>query len=102
MAAPLDIARIQGHFHALIAKRAEEFGLPAPTALPVLDMSLLGMEQEAWHPVPGMYGGFAYRLHHGPHGLELRCSSWSRIMDGSGMAHTITGEGAVLTDSGFV
>jgi hypothetical protein len=102
MADPLDIARIQDHFHELIAKRAAEFGLPAPPDLPILEMALVGMEEESWLPVRGMYGGFAYRLHHGPHGLELLCSSWSRIVDGSGMAHTITGEGAVLTASGFV
>ena len=55
-------------------------------------------DQHLWFPVPGMYGGFDITLRRG----YLETSSWSRVVGGSGQAHVITHEGAVLVDEGFV
>ena len=54
--------------------------------------------QHVWFPGPGMYGGFDIRLRQGY--LDVR--SWCRIVGGSGQAHLITHEGAVLVNEGFV
>lgn len=54
--------------------------------------------QHLWFPVPGMHGGFDVRL------VEdfLEVESWCRDIPGSGQAHVITPEGAILVDEGFV
>ncbi|WP_328518100.1 ADP-ribosylglycohydrolase family protein [Mycolicibacterium arseniciresistens] len=54
--------------------------------------------EKLWFPVPGMYGGFNIVLRDG--GLDVQ--SWCRVVGGSGQAHRITIDGAVLTDEGFV
>lgn len=54
--------------------------------------------QRVWFPVPGMYGGFDITLSQG----DLDVRSWCRVVGGSGQAHVITQEGAVLVDEGFV
>jgi hypothetical protein len=54
--------------------------------------------QRLWFPVPGMYGGFDITLRQGR--LDVR--SWCRVVGGSGQAHLVTHEGAVLVDLGFV
>jgi hypothetical protein len=54
--------------------------------------------QRLWFPVPGMYGGFDITLRQGH--LDVR--SWCRVVGGSGQAHLVTHEGAVLVDEGFV
>ena len=53
--------------------------------------------QRLWFPVPGMYGGFDITL------VEdfLDVKSWCRVVGGSGQAHLITTEGAILVDEGF-
>jgi Ankyrin repeats (many copies) len=54
--------------------------------------------QRLWFPVPGMYGGFDITL------VEdfLNVKSWCRVVGGSGQAHLITTQGAILVDEGFV
>jgi hypothetical protein len=54
--------------------------------------------RHVWFPVPGMYGGFDIKLRQG----YLDVKSWCRIAGGSGQAHLITHEGALLVDEGFV
>lgn len=54
--------------------------------------------QRLWFPVPGMYGGFEIELRQG----YLEVMSWSRVVGGSGEAHVVTEQGAVLVDRGFV
>ncbi len=54
--------------------------------------------QRIWFPVPGMYGGFDITLVQD----YLDVKSWSRVVGGSGQAHVVTKEGAILTDEGFV
>ena len=54
--------------------------------------------QQVWFGVPGMYGGFSIALQRG----YLYVESWIRVVGGSGQAHVITHEGAVLVEEGFV
>ena len=102
MTAPSEAALIalQQHLHALIRERADEFGFPVPPDLPDLAALAESVNEEAWFPVPGMYGGFAYQL--GEPGTTLTVSSWSRVCEGSGQRHEITSDGCRLTDEGFV
>jgi hypothetical protein len=51
-----------------------------------------------WSPVPGMYGGFDISLVQDLLGVKSGC----RVVGGSGQAHLITTEGAILVDEGFV
>jgi Ankyrin repeats (many copies) len=53
--------------------------------------------QRLWFLVPGMYGAFDIRL------VEdfLEVKSWSWVIGGSGQAHLITREGAILVEQGF-
>ena len=51
-----------------------------------------------WHGIPGMYGGFRIELMRG----YLHVESWCRVVGGSGQAHVVTTEGAILVDQGFV
>jgi hypothetical protein len=53
--------------------------------------------QRLWFPVPGMYGGFEITLVKD----FLDVKSWSRVVGGSGQAHVITPQGAILVDAGF-
>ena len=55
-----------------------------------------------WFAVPGMYGGFNYRLERREVELQLVAESWCRVVDGSGMRHVVTAKQAVLVDEGFV
>jgi hypothetical protein len=54
--------------------------------------------QRVWFAVPGMYGGFSIALLRG----YLYVESWIRVVGGSGQAHVVTHEGAVLVEEGFV
>lgn len=61
--APMGVLlRIQAHFHAVIHGRAERevhiHGLRLPELEPLLELARPHM----WFAVPGMYGGFSYRL----------------------------------------
>ncbi|OBG73566.1 MULTISPECIES: ankyrin repeat domain-containing protein [unclassified Mycobacterium] len=55
-------------------------------------------DQRVWFAIPGMYGGFDMRLRQG----YVETLSWCRVAGGSGQAHVITHEGAILVDEGFV
>ena len=55
-----------------------------------------------WFAVPGMYGGFSYRLEAGGVRPKLVSESWCRVVDGSGQRHEITPGGSQLVDEGFV
>lgn len=54
--------------------------------------------RHVWFPVPGMYRGFQIELRRG----YLEVESWCRVVGGSGQAHLITRDGAILVDEGFV
>lgn len=90
-------ARLETHLAALVESRIRP-QLKIRLRHPVVSVLTETPEQAIWYPVPGMYGGFAIRLRE----QHLYVESWSRIAGGSGQAHVVTHEGAVLVDSGFV
>lgn len=55
-----------------------------------------------WCPIPGMYGGFAYRWLDPEDRRTLEVESWSRVVGGSGQRHHVSGDGVVLVEDGFV
>ena len=79
---------------------AESYELPLGECLRYPPVAVLHevRGQRVWFAVPGMYGGFSIALEHG----YLYVESWLRVVGGSGQAHVITHEGAVLVDEGFV
>lgn len=97
----VQLARIQELFHGLIRSRAREGGLEVPADLPEI-LNLPVNADARWFPVPGMAGGFSYRLViRGTH-VALTTESWSRLAEGSGMRHRITPTQVILQDAGFV
>ena len=93
---------IQNHFHGLIhlisRGLAESENVSMPT---ITDLRNSGIK-ESWLPIPGMYGGFSYKLTEIAGEPVLVVESWSRILEGSGQRHEITGAGYVLLEEGFV
>ncbi|GDX83357.1 hypothetical protein LBMAG42_51680 [Deltaproteobacteria bacterium] len=75
-----------------------EYGLRLPDLEPLLEMD----EPRMWFPVPGMYGGFSFRLDLGADVPKLVSESWCRVVGGSGERHEVTVDGARLVDRGFV
>jgi hypothetical protein len=102
--APEDLQIIQNHFHALIIERAKQgwnctaFLADENKRLPeISNQTFIETRTErAWYPVPGMYGGFAYRLTERDGKPLLVTESWSRVVGGSGQRHEITVDGCVL------
>lgn len=96
------LARIQSLFHAVIRGRIDgplpDHGLRLPELEPLLELE----QPQMWFPVPGMYGGFAFRLEAAGVEAKLISESWSRVAGGSGQRHEITSEGSRLVEEGFV
>jgi hypothetical protein len=96
------LLEVQQNFHGVIRGRAarlvEEHALRLPELEPVLEIE----EPRMWFPVPGMYGGFNYRLERA--GVEplLVAKSFCRVVGGSGQRHEITASGSRLVEEGFV
>lgn len=89
---------IERHFHAVIRERTGDLVARQELRLPRLEPLTEQWEPACWFPVPGMYGGFSYRLQ----GLELVVESWCRVVGGSGQRHVIDAGGARLVRQGFV
>jgi hypothetical protein len=100
---PLGILlKIQSHFHALIRSREEQLVREHALRLPELE-SLLELDRpEIWFAVPGMFGGFGYRLEVAGVEAKLVSESWCRVAGGSGQRHEITSAGSLLVEEGFV
>ena len=94
--------RIQELFRGVIMSRVREGRLAVPRHLPRLSRSMLREKEARWFPIPGMAGGFAYRMSLSGDVLELVAESWSRMAGGSGMRHRITEKAALLEAEGFV
>jgi hypothetical protein len=96
------LLKIQSHFHAVIRERIDGqlpgHGLRLPELEPLLELDRPHM----WFPVPGMYGGFSYRLESSGVEAKLVSESWCRVVDGSGQRHEITSAGSQLVEEGFV
>lgn len=96
------LLRIQSHFHEIIRGRIDrvlpDHGLRLPELEPLLELD----RPKMWFPVPGMYGGFSYRLESPGVEAELISESWCRVVGGSGQRHEITSGGSRLVEEGFV
>ena len=93
---------IQAHFHEVIRERAGKLVDQNQLRLPVLEPLLELDRPEMWFPVPGMYGGFSFRLERVGVEAELVSESWCRIVGGSGQKHVATSKGSTLVEKGFV
>jgi len=96
------LSALTEQFHRLIRQRSlEEMGR-AEVPLPSLQYCPLSDTMAAWHPVPGLYGGFRYWLDLTAEEPTLRVASWSRVVQGSGQRHVITSTTVQLVEEGFV
>lgn len=90
-------------FHRHIRERVAEFNVPAPVSLPSLeDLVNSGQGKASWFVVPGMYGGFRYKLGGTKKRPLIDVESWSRVIQGSGARYTVSGDAIVLIEEGFV
>ncbi|QIJ76934.1 ankyrin repeat domain-containing protein [Methylobacterium sp. NI91] len=97
------LAAMQAHFHAVIRGRADDLVRKASLRLPELGPLLeVPGDEPVWFAVPGMYGGFAYRLRSDGVKAVLVAESWCRVVGGSGQRHEITSAGSRLVEEGFV
>lgn len=96
-----DLAAIERHFHALIRERCAALVDEHGVALPSIAGLAVGADKPAWFPVPGMYGGFAYRLAIEEGKVALVVESWSRVIEGSEQRHVVTENGYRLAESGL-
>lgn len=96
------LLKIQANFHAVVRGRIDrplsDHGLRLPELEPLLELE----RPQMWFPVPGMYGGFSYRLESAGVRAKLVSESWCRVVGGSGQRHEITSAGSQLVDEGFV
>ena len=96
------LLKVQTHFHEVIRGRVDELVQEHQLKLPELEPLLELNDAEMWFPVPGMYGGFGYRLEKFGVDAKLVVESWCRVSGGSGQRHEITSEGSQLVAEGFV
>jgi hypothetical protein len=96
---PAALDALQKQFHELIHQRMREFDVPHELRLPELEVLLELDRPELWFPIPGMNGGFQFRLQSAPTGPRLISASWSRLVSGSEERHEIT-ESGVRTVAG--
>jgi hypothetical protein len=97
------LSKIQKHFHEVIIGRINVLPNWKSLRLPDLEVLLEIKDPIMWFPVPGMYGGFNYRLaYNKDKTIRLISESWIRVVGGSGQQHEITPEGSELVEEGFV
>lgn len=96
------LSAMQKHFHAVIRERATELVDKEQLRLPELEPLLEEEKVTVWFAVPGMYGGFNYRLTEDGIDAKLVVESWCRVVGGSGQRHEITSAGTRLVEEGFV
>lgn len=100
---PFDVLlKLQHNFHEVIRGRVRKLVEEHRLRLPQLEPLLESEEPNAWFMVPGMYGGFSYRLETPGNNPKLISESWCRVAGGSGQRHEITATGSELVDEGFV
>jgi hypothetical protein len=97
------LLKIQKHFHEVIIGRINVIPNWKALRLPELEVLLEIKDPSMWFPVPGMYGGFNYRLaFNKDKTVRLISESWIRVVGGSGQRHEITSKGSELVEEGFV
>jgi len=93
---------IQRHLHALVVERAgasvQEHALRLPELEPLLELD----KPKYYFAIPGMCGGFAYRLETVADDPVLITESWSRVVEGSGQRHLVSPHGSLLLAQGFI
>ena len=96
------LLKIQSRFHELIRGRIDRELPDQGLRLAELERLLELDRPQMWFPVPGMYGGFNYRL--GSIGVDAKLvsESWCRVVGGSGQGHEIGSEGGRVVEEGFV
>eukprot|EP00741_Cyanophora_paradoxa_P025753 tig00000391_g24851.t1 len=109
---PEVLKSLQKHFHDVIRARCkdlcEEHALRLPEIEPLTEILGGGEDPDlaagaSWYfTVPGMYGGFSYRLADVAGDPCLVAESWCRVAEGSGQRHLVTPFGSVLLAEGFV
>jgi hypothetical protein len=99
---PHVLARIQRYFHEVIRGRAADLVREANLRLPELEPLLELWVPKMWFTVPGMHGGFRYKLDAAGASSLLVSASWCRVVGGSGQRHLISAAGITLVDEGFV
>lgn len=96
---------IQQRFHQLIFYRAEQYELDyflnledkeLPTINDIISSETDDFFESKWFGVPGMYGGFRYRLKKEDDNVFLISDSWSRVCGGSERTHHISIKGIEL------
>lgn len=96
------LEELEAHFHEVIMGRVEglidQYRLRLPPLEPLLELK----DPEMWFPVPGMYGGFHYRLEHAGDTPLVVAESWCRVSGGSGQRPEIDPYGSKLVGEGFV
>lgn len=97
------VAAIQDRFHEVILGRVRVIEDLPSLRLPEVEVLLeFPHGHGIWFPVPGMYGGFTYRLAADRAVAKLVTESWCRVAGGSGQRHEITPSRADLVTEGFV
>lgn len=96
------LAAVQGHFDALVRSTLSSYPGVEAVAAPTLSEAVIKSADRAYLPVNGMYGGFSYWLDENDGDKRLIVESWCRVLEGSGLRHAITPDGALLVDEGFV
>jgi hypothetical protein len=96
------LLKIQSNFHAIIRGRIDQDFPNHELRLPELEPLLELDQPHMWFAVPGMCGGFSYRLQSTGVDAKLVVESWSRVVDGSGQRHEITSKHSRLVEEGFV
>ena len=92
------LTALDEHLAGLVEKRIRPQLTVRLRPLQTATLTELERGTHVWFPIPGMYGGFSIALMHN----YLDVESWSRVVGGSGQAHVITADGAVIVDEGFV
>jgi hypothetical protein len=96
------LLKIQQYFHDEIRRRIDRMKLENNLRLPELEPLLELDDPHMWFPVPGMYGGFSYRINVAGVEAKLISESWCRVVGGSGQRHMVTSAGSELVEEGFV
>ena len=96
------LAAVQNHFDALVRSTIASYPAVEQITPPTLTRAAITSVDKAYLAVDGMYGGFTYWLDETDGERRLIVESWCRVVDGSGLRHSITPAGVTLLDRGFV
>ncbi|MDX9692154.1 MAG: hypothetical protein RBT45_06825 [Acholeplasmataceae bacterium] len=101
-----DLINIEHFFHQLVITRSADFGVLFEDSnhqieLPSINKTLIDCDEQ-YIGIPGMYGGFNFKLVMINNEYRMIVKSWSRIYEGSGQIHHITRDSCILVEEGYV